>query len=152
MSDVKDIPVGVSSSGSRYYYQVKYKYDEESKCHVPYFDKPLNMFEMIQASKSSVDINTIVKRAQVGDLAVLHLGEKPYGDVSNIPDNLNDLNEMNLQAVNQFISLDPSIRILFDNDVNKFSKAIEDGTYIDTINKAFAPKKEQKVEDKKDGE
>lgn len=85
-----------SSSGTKNYFKVQYKYDEQSKCHVPYFDKPIDMFQMIQASKASVDITTIVQRATLGDMTVLHLGEKPYGDIADIPDNLNDLNSMNL--------------------------------------------------------
>lgn len=142
-----DLPIGKSHPGYRFYYKVNYKYDENAKCHVPYFDKPVDMWQMIQASKASVDITTIVKRATLGDLTVLHLGEKPYGDISDIPDNLNDLNQFNKQAINDFIGLDPSIRNLFDNDVSKFAKAVEDGSYVDVIKKALNPKVEEKKEE-----
>lgn len=141
-----------SSSGTKNYFKVNYKYDEEAKCHVPYFDKPIDMFQMIQASKASVDITTIVQRATLGDMTVLHLGEKPFGDIADIPDNLNDLNKMNLEAINNFAKLDPSIKKLFNNDLNSFVKAVEDGSYIDVITKGLIgsnePKNDVKEEDK----
>lgn len=141
---VEEKTIVCSSSGNKNYFPVQYKYDDVAKCHVPYFDKPIDMFQKIQASKSSVDITTIVQRATLGDMTVLHLGEKPYGDIADIPDNLNDLNKMNLEAINNFAKLDPSIKKLFNNDLNSFVKAVEDGSYIDVITKGLTGQNEPK--------
>lgn len=147
-----DVLFGVSSSGSKDYYQVKYKYSEKDKCFIPYFDKPINLYEKIQASKASVDINTIVNRATLGDVTVLNVGKPTYTDISNIPDNLNDLNHMNLESLNSFAKLDPSIKAVFDNDVNKFISAMQDGSYADKIVNALNAKKDNQANDKKEGD
>lgn len=137
----------VTSSGSDLYYPIKYKWSEEDKCMVPYFDKPLNRYEMIQAAKDSTDIHAIINRVKLGDISVLNVNPPinqgdEIVDVSNIPDNINEATQLQSSAINQFYSLDPNIRALFDNDVSKFSKAISDGTYISIINDSLKPKEE----------
>lgn len=140
--------IGVSSSGSRYYVPLDYEYSEEAKCMVPVFKKPLDRFEMIQASKPSCDINYIVKRALAGDMTALNVKQPTYADVSEIPDNLNDLHKMNIEAINSFSKLDPNIRKLFNNDVDQFISAVENGTYAKIISDALSVQEEVKEEGK----
>lgn len=140
MSTKIDEKIYYSSSGSREYAPLKYKYDDECKCMVPYFDKPLDRFKMIQASKNSTDIAAIVQRADAGDITALHVhGDEYYGDVSDVPTNINDINEQKLNAINSFYKMDPKIRNLFNNDVNEFLESLEDNSYVEKINSALKP-------------
>lgn len=140
---------GVSSCGSNLYYPIKYKWSEEDGCMVPYFDKPLNRYEMIQASKDSTDIHAIINRVKLGDVSVLNVmpGVDDI-DVSEIPNNINDAVQLQSSVMNQFVNLDPKLRALFNNDFNEFSKAVSDNTYIDIINKSLvAVNNESEVKD-----
>ena len=115
---------------------------------IPYFDKPVDMFKMIQACKNSTDINAIVQRAAAGDVSVLNVKNGSYADVSEVPDNLNDMHNLNIEAINSFNKLDPNIQVLFDNDYNKFAQAVEDGSYVNIINQAILKKNnENKVKE-----
>lgn len=135
MSDKVEI---VSSSGTPFYTPIEYEYSEEVKCFVPKFGKKINRYEMIQASKPSCDINYIVKRALAGDYTSLNVNTPNYADISEVPNNLNDLHNMNVQAINSFSQLDPNIRKLFNNDVDVFIEAINNGTYSNVINEALS--------------
>lgn len=138
--------IGFSNCGTRLYYKIKYKWSEEDKCMVPYFDKPVDMFKMIQASKNATDINAIVQRAAAGDVSVINVKNGAYEDISEIPDNLNDMHNLNIEAINSFSKLDPKLQVLFDNDFNKFAAAVADGSYITTINNVILAN--NKVEEK----
>lgn len=133
----------VSSSGTKYYTPIEYVYDEGCKTYVPKEGKKLNRFEMIQASAPSCDINVIMKRAMAGDVTILTAMEKGanfegnYSDISEIPDNINDINQLNVQAMNSFYQMDPNIRKLFDNDYTKFAEAYSNGTWVDVIKNAM---------------
>lgn len=141
-----------SSSGDAIYKPIAYKYDNDSKCMVPYFDKPQDRYAMIQASKAKVDINDIIKRAQCGDVSVLNMKhEIQLDDVSNMPDNLNDAHQLSVQALNNWSSLSPDVRKIFGNDLDVFMNAVEDGSYIQTINDALKPKEKENVVVEGDG-
>ena len=149
--EVKKEVIGVSSSGSPFYTPIEYYYDESIKCMVPKFGKPLNRYEMIQACKPSCDINYIVSRALAGDQSVLNVCQGDYADITDIPDNLNDLQAMQKDAISSFDNLDPKIKVLFNNDVDLFINALNNGTYQEIIAKALnlENKKEVKKEEVK---
>lgn len=142
----------VSSSGSKFYTPIDYQYDEKSKGFVPVFGKKINRYEMIQASKPSCDINYIVKRALAGDMTALNVKTPNYADISDMPDNLNELNELNKNSIGSFDTLDNNIKALFNNNVDTFINAIEDGSYVDIINNYVKTVKEKVVVEKKDGD
>jgi len=125
----------VSSSGSPYYTPVDYKYSEDDKCFIPIQGKTINRYEMIQASTPATDINYIVKRALAGDITALHVNNSTYADISDIPDNLNDMHNLVNIGINGFYKMSKEFRDIFDNDFEKFSEAVNDNSYIDTINK-----------------
>lgn len=139
--------IGVSSSGSRYFTPIEYKYDEEAKCHVPVNGKKIDRYAMIQASKPTCDINYIYNRAKAGDLSVLNMQVPTYADVSEVPNNLNDLHQMNVEAINGFYKLDPAIRNLFNNDVDYFIESMNNGKVNDIIKAGLTPAKEEKKEE-----
>lgn len=146
-NDIECLDDFQSSIGDKFYTPIEYEYSQEHKCFIPVSGKKINRYEMIQASKGSCDINYIVKRALAGDNTALNVRVPSYADVSEVPDNLNDLNNMNLEAINSFAKLDPNLRSLFDNDVDKFISSINDGTYIDVINKALNVKTDNTKEE-----
>ena len=125
--------IGVSSSGTKYYTPIEYIYSEEDKCFIPKEGKKVNRYEMIQASKPSCDINYIVKRALAGDMTALNVKAPTYADVSEMPDNLNDLHNLNVGVINQFYQLDPNLRKAFNNDVDVFAASLENGNFNDVI-------------------
>lgn len=138
--------IGVSSIGSQFYTPIEYIYDEKCKFMVPKFGKAVNRYEMIQASKPSCDINYIVKRALAGDMTSLNVKVPTYADVSDMPDNLNDLHSLNTEAINSFYKLDPNIRKLFNNNVDSFIEAVNNGTYSQIISDALNVSEEVKEE------
>lgn len=151
MSDIKknENLIGVSSSGCSIYCPIDYEYSEKEKCMIPVFNRKLDRYKMIQASKNATDISAILARAKAGDISVLHVRDEVYADVSNVPDNINDVHALNIEALNGWSKLDPNLKKLFDNDYNKFSEAIENGSYVDVINNAL---KVENVENKESEE
>lgn len=141
MSNIKN-NIGVSSSGSRIYCPIDYEYSDKHKCMIPVFNKKIDRYKTIQASKNSTDIAAIVKRAAAGDVSVLHVRDEVYADVSQMPDNLNDVHSLNIEALNGWSKLDSNIKKLFNNDFETFSNAVENGSYINVINEALNVKNE----------
>lgn len=144
---LKKNDIGVSSSGSRIYQPVDYEYSEKLKMIVPVFKKKLDRYKMIQASKNATDIAAIVKRAAAGDISVLNVHQGFYGDFSDVPDNLNDMHQLNIEAINSWSKLDPNIRKLFNNDYDQFAEAVSNGSYVNVINEALKVKTDDKPQE-----
>ena len=127
----------------------EWKYDDKLGFKVPVHGKDLDLYSMIQASKSSTDIASIAARAQAGDLSVISM-KRPLSpdtknpndvvDLSQLPNNLNDAMNLQINAYNQFASLNPELRAAFGNDADKFASAVADGSYGATINEYFKSK------------
>lgn len=64
-----------------------------------------NVYEMIQAAAKDVDIYTILERYENGDLAAINKKNGFYEDISEIPNNINELNEAAKNARTVFDSL-----------------------------------------------
>lgn len=124
----------VTSSGSKFSRNVEYKFDTKLNCMVPYLGEKFNLYEQIQLSKTQVDLDNIIKRARAGDTSVLHMRNGSFADVSDIPDNLNDLNSLHATIEEQFNALSPELRNLFGNSVESFGNSVANGSYNDTIN------------------
>lgn len=140
-----------SNSGSKYYKHIDYKYSLKDKCMVPYEKDAVNQYEMIQASKSSCDINIIINRMKAGDLSVINVNPNAaYMDISEIPNNINDANEMINNSIETFNSLHPAIKTLFNNDYLTMAEAIQNGTYEKIISDFGKALNEKKVEEPKE--
>ena len=123
-----------SNPGCRYKQDIKYKYDVKVNGMVPYLGEKYDMYEKIQLAKTQVDLDMIIKRAKAGDISVLNVNLEHYGDISSIPDNMNDLNDLYRSIDSNFNSLPKYIRSLFGDSVDSFAKAVSDGSYQDIIN------------------
>ena len=132
---------GISDPGTPYFYAIDYKYNEESGIMEPYFKDPIDLDEQIQLAKSQVDIDVIMKRWRAGDTSVLNVKPCYYGDISEIPTNINDASS-NLKAVNDmFTKLNPEIKALFGNNINKMGEAINDGSFTAILKNYYDSKK-----------
>lgn len=78
----------------------------------------------------------------------MHVSSPTYADISDIPDNLNDMHNLVNIGINGFYKMSKEFRDIFDNDFDKFSNAVDDNSYIDTINKYIESKNLDNVEKK----
>lgn len=78
-----------------------------------------NIYEMIQASLESTKLENIIKRATV-DPTVLNIREGNYIDISELPTNMIDLQNMILKARAEFNKLPAETRKLFDNSAELY--------------------------------
>lgn len=95
-------------------------------------DEPFNIDEYIQSFKDDCDIYTILEKfALTGctDTSLINKGVMSFGDISDLPDNFNDLNEY-FEAANKKIakySKDVAQQILDENvPVDKIQKDLSD--------------------------
>ena len=123
----------VSNPGSHYKQDILYKFDVKANCMVPYLGDKYDLYEQIQLAKTQVDLDMIIKRAKAGDTSVLNVRQANYADVSNIPDNLNDLNDLYHGIDDNFNKLSQPIKDLFGNNIDVFASAVADGSYQDKI-------------------
>lgn len=79
-----------------------------------------NLYEKIQASLEGTKLENIIKRATQGDLSVLNQIEGSYIDISELPTNMIDLQNLIYKCKGEFEKLDPEIREKFDNSVEKY--------------------------------
>lgn len=69
-------------------------------------DDPFDVDEYIQSFKSECDIYTILEKfglTDCTDTSLINKGVMSFGDISELPDNFNDMNEY-LKSANDFIS------------------------------------------------
>lgn len=97
-----------------------------------------NVYDKIQASKDSVDIEKIVKRASItGDVSLLEKYQGFFGDFTLMPQTLPEMFNRSSQFEELWNKTPKEVKELFDNDINKFS--IEFGT-PEFMEKVFPPK------------
>lgn len=106
-----------------------------------------NIYEKIQQFKDECDIKNILNRIANGDYSMLRNGGQ-YGDFSNLPKSLNELQAFNKEAEMNFMKLPKEVRNEFDNDYGTFCYEIEKGTAKSKLNKYFKVE-ENKVEENK---
>ena len=115
LSDTKDF---VSEPGSPYLDQYEFDFDEKGEVKrttLHKSDKPLNVYERIQADYESCDINAIMRRFALGDTEALNVKEGIYADVTTMPKNMAELFEKINECQRVFDHLDPDVKQLFNN-------------------------------------
>lgn len=121
-----------------------------NKKSVPIFveDEPFNIDEYIQSFKDDCDIYTILEKfALTGctDQSLINKGVMSFGDISELPDNFNDLNEYFTEANKKLSSFskDVATQILDDTvSVDDIQKELSDKIVAEEAAKAAAAKKE----------
>lgn len=110
-------------------------------------DEPFNIFEYIQSFKADCDIYTILEKfALTGctDTSIINKGVMSFGDISDLPDNFNDLNEYFENATKKLSEFndDTAKQILDENvSIDDIQKGLNDKIAAENA-KAAAAKKE----------
>lgn len=76
--------------------------------------------EYIQSWKDSVDINLLVQRFQRGEENALDRIKGTYGDFTKMPENLADYYNMIQKGTDFFMTLDPDLREMFNQNPLEF--------------------------------
>lgn len=105
-----------------------------------------NIYDKIQESKDECDVKKIIERYIKGDVEALNKNVLKYGDMSILPKSLNELNQIKINAENEFKSFPVDLREQFDNSCDKFLYEIENGAAKAKLDKYFNRKEEKAVE------
>ena len=108
----------------------------------------INVHEKIQSFASDVDLYKILERfAYSGDTALVNVKEAGYGDISDIPDNLNDLSLLVNKQFKKLSSINPDLAkmVLDDSTTPEAIEAKANEIYqmrLDDYNKKGEVKKD----------
>lgn len=112
-------------------------YDEELHRTVVKKVDETNLYEFIQASKSTTDLATLQKRfLELGEIPGGELGWQEQVDMTVMPSNIHEVYAMTSDIDAAFKRLPESVQNLF-GDKDAYMKALIDGTYQATLIKAL---------------
>lgn len=121
LSDTKEY---ISESGSPYLDQYEFDFDEKkgevNRTSLHKNDKPINVYERIQADFESCDINAIMRRFALGDTSALDVKTGVYADVTKMPKTMAELFDRINDCQKLFDELDPDVKQLFNNSYEEF--------------------------------
>lgn len=92
-----------------------------------------NTDEKIASFEESCDIHTLIKRFNEGDLTALNKRQGMYGDFTNMPKNMAEMLQLQIDARIAFDSLDVETKKKFDNDLNKFLATAGDEEWAEKL-------------------
>jgi len=96
-----------------------------------------NLYEFIQASKSSTDLATLQKRfLELGEIPGGQLGWQGDIDLTTMPQNIHEVYNMTSDIDAAFNKLPESVQKIFGNK-DAYMKSLIDGTYQATLIKAL---------------
>ena len=96
-----------------------------------------NLKDFIEASKNETLISNILKRFEQGDVNALSRVQGFYGDVTSMPSNLADAQNVLINLENQFNSLPVDVRKKFDNSFDKYVQDVSSVKSVDEFNTLF---------------
>lgn len=98
----------------------EYRIDEKTGKRIMVQVGETNLYEKIQASLEGSKLENIIKRATNGDPSVLNQREGQYIDISEMPTNMIDMQNMILRANGEFEKLPAETRKQFENSIEKY--------------------------------
>lgn len=113
----------ISESGSPYLDQYEFDFDEKGevkRSSLHKTDKPINVYEKIQADFSSCDINAIMRRFALGDSSALDVTKGIYADVTKMPKTFAELFDRINDCERLFADLPADVKELFNNSYEEF--------------------------------
>ena len=120
-SDTKEF---ISEAGSPYLDQYEFDFDEKkgevNRTTLHKTDKPINVYERIQADFESCDINSIMRRFALGDTSALDVKQGVYADVTKMPKTFAEMFDRVQDCKKLFDELAPDVKQLFDNSYEEF--------------------------------
>lgn len=81
---------------------------------------PIDLYSQIQSWRDECDINILMAKFTNGDRTALMQRVGAYLDLTQIPDNFNDMLNLTTQASSVFDSLPVEVKEVFGNNVNNF--------------------------------
>lgn len=84
----------------------------------------INTYEQIQSHKDSVDIQYIMERFANGDASVLSKAQGIYGDMTNVPTSIVELQQRVMDAERLFYTLPVETREKFEHNPSMFYASI----------------------------
>lgn len=142
-----------SETGDGFETEFEYTFDEKGK-KIRRVKGKINVYEKIQASLPSTDINSILIRVANGEANLINVPNLGFIDTSNLPLDENQRIDMVSKAKDSFEKMSPEIKAAFGNSFGKFYKAVADGVAEKSIAEALkktvaAVKVEKEAEVKK---
>lgn len=121
LSDTKEF---ISESGSPYLDQYEFDFDDKKgeviRSSLHKTDKPINVYEKIQADYDSCDINAIMRRFALGETSALDVKTGAYIDVTHMPKTFAELFDRINDCQALFEDLPTDVKEMFDNSYEEF--------------------------------
>lgn len=143
-----DLPLIVNSPGSRLQDIYELDPDGSNEFDIRLSDKKKDIQDYIDSFKGMTDANQIIERFRHGDImAIEPVSNLQFGDISDLPDNIQELKSRVDQANLLFDSLHPDIKAKFDS-VEDFYKSVGSDRFYEAFRKpeTIAPEVSASVE------
>ena len=105
----------------------------------------MNLYAYIQSWADECDINILMAKFTNGDRTALMQRVGEYLDLSNIPDNFNDMLNITTKAGAVFDSLPTDVKKIFGNNVNNFLSNSQTEEFRELLNKSPEDLRREKV-------
>lgn len=101
-----------------------------------------DIFDFIQSFRDSCDMQTILKRFQLGDTSALNCNRGVYGNFVNTPSTLAEFLNAQIKAKQIFDKLSPDVKLSFNNDVNQFFVKMGTPEFNEIVSKFIVTKED----------
>lgn len=125
-----------------------YRIDKDTGKRILVETGSTNIYDMIQASHESTKLENIIKRA-TGDPSVLQVKDGQYVDISEMPTNMFDMQNLMLKAGEDFSKLPIEVKNKFDNSVEKYISLYGSDEWLNALGLKVATEEKKKEETKK---
>lgn len=152
---LKEYTRHVSPVGEKTYRKTRYYIDPETgeRCAEP--GDEVNLDAYIQSSAAATDLATIYEAFKEGDETVVNVGRGIYGDMTQLPTNINDVvasQKVIDTASKSFDALPDEVKELFGNDVNAYFNALLENRAKSMVQAYYDGKKKAEPQEQKEGE
>lgn len=97
-------------------------------------DGETDLWQSIQSYADSCDLESIVKRASLGDYSLLNQRSNAFfGDVRELPKTLLEAKEFSAKVDSFFDNLPLDIKKQYDNSPSKFAEALENPKAVESV-------------------
>lgn len=105
----------------------------------------IDLYAQIQSWRDECDINILMAKFTNGDKTALMQRVGAYLDLSNIPDNFNDMLNLTTTAQSVFDSLPTDVKKVFGNNVNNFLANSKSKEFEELLSKSPEDLRREKV-------
>lgn len=112
----------------------EYRIDKKTGKRISVEVGETNIYEKIQESFEASKLENIIKRCTGGDISVLADRSGTYIDLSEIPMNMIEIQNMILKSKQEFEKLPAEIKNKFDNSVEKYISEYGSETWAKNLN------------------